>query len=68
MRKIFLILGAVIFIFGLVDLGGSYANFDLWGKIGVQLPEMIWQYSAYIEMAIGAVLFGIGKGTAESED
>jgi len=35
------------------SLGGSFTGFDLWGTLGIQLPEIIWKYSAYIEIAIG---------------
>ena len=47
------IVGILIIVFGLVDLIGSFTGFDLWGTIGIQLPEVIWRYSAYIEIAIG---------------
>ena len=47
------IVGILIILFGLVDLIGSFTGFDLWGTIGIQLPEVIWRYSAYIEIAIG---------------
>lgn len=47
------IVGILILIFGVVDLAGSFAGFDLWGTIGVQLPEILWKYSAYIEIAVG---------------
>ncbi|MBS9777260.1 MAG: hypothetical protein KGV50_00725 [Gammaproteobacteria bacterium] len=67
MKKILLVVGALLFIFGIVDFGGSYADFDLWGEIGIQLPDVIWKYSAYIEMAIGAVLFSLGKDSDEDE-
>lgn len=55
------IIGAVIFIFGLVDFGGNFMDFDLWSKIGIQLPDIVWKYSAYIEMAIGGFLFSMGS-------
>lgn len=54
------IIGGLIFLFGLVDLIGSFADFDLWGSMGVELPEFLWRFSAWIELAIGAVLFKIG--------
>ena len=55
------ILGIILIVFGLVDLIGSYTGFDLWGTIGIQLPELLWQYSSWIEIAIGYVLFTIGS-------
>ncbi len=47
------IVGILIIVFGLVDLIGSFTGFDLWGTIGIELPEVIWRFSAYIEIAIG---------------
>ncbi len=62
------IIGAAIFIFGLVDFGGNFMDFDLWSKIGIQLPDIVWKYSAYIEMAIGGFLFSMGPGDKEEAE
>jgi len=56
------IIGIVLILIGLVDLGGTYTEFDLWGGlIGVQLPEVIWKYSAYIEIGVGYLLVTLGS-------
>lgn len=57
---IFLVLGGVLVAFGIVDLIGSFAGFDLWGSLGITLPEVIWTFSAYAEIAIGGFLFRLG--------
>ncbi len=58
MNIAFKVVGALLIVFGLVDLIGSFTGFDLWGEfIGVQLPEIIWKYSAYLEIALGYFLF-----------
>ena len=62
------IIGAIIFLFGVVDIGGSYMDFDLWGKIGIQLPEILWKYSSYIELALGAFLFSMGSDKDEATE
>lgn len=64
------ILGLLLIAFGVVDLIGSYAEFDLWGGfIGIQLPEMIWQYSSFIEMGLGYFIFNLAKNDdSKSED
>jgi hypothetical protein len=55
-------------LFGVVDLVGSFAGFDLWGTLGIQLPEMIWKYSSYIEIAIGyGVMSFFSSDEEESE-
>ena len=60
------IAGIIIIAIGLIDLIGSYAGFDLWGGfLGLQLPDLLWTYSSYIEIAIGYVLMTMGS---KSED
>jgi hypothetical protein len=61
------IIGALIFIVGIVDIGGNFMDFDLWGTIGVQLPDVIWKYSGYIELILGGFLFNLGSGDKEEE-
>jgi uncharacterized membrane protein YphA (DoxX/SURF4 family) len=54
---------------GFVDFGGSYAGFDLWGDFfGIQLPELLWRFSAYIEMIIGYFLFNMGSKSSDAEE
>ena len=65
------ILGGIILIFGVVDLVGSFAELDVWGEwIGVQLPDLLWTLSAYIEIALGGWLISMGSsgGDASEED
>lgn len=62
------IIGIILIAIGLVDLVGSYAEFDLWGGfVGVELPELLWKYSSYIEMIIGYALYNIGTNSSEEE-
>ena len=61
------IVGILIILFGVVDFIGSYAGFDLWGIIGVPLPDIVWQYSAYIEMLIGYGIMSLGGGGDDEE-
>ncbi len=67
MKITMMVLGGLLIVFGLVDLLGSFANFDLWGIIGIRLPDMVWQYSAYIEMIVGYVIFKFGGSFGEGE-
>jgi len=63
------IAGIILIAFGLVDLIGSFTGFDLWGTIGVSLPEIVWKYSAYIEIAAGYGLMTLGsKGDEETAE
>lgn len=61
------IIGGLLCVFGLVDLIGSFAEFDLWGSIGVSLPKFLWSFSAWIEIALGALLIKLGR-TAKADD
>ncbi len=61
-----MIVGGFLVIFGLADFISSYAGTDLWGEvIGVQLPEIIWKFSAYAEMLIGYLLFKAGMNVSD---
>lgn len=56
------IAGIILIVIGLVDLIGSYAGFDLWGTMGIQLPDVLWKFSSYIEIVAGYMLFKAGSG------
>lgn len=61
-------LGILLMVVGVVDLVGSYADFDLWGGfVGINLPEFLWQFSAYIEIALGYMLMKFSSSEAKSE-
>ena len=60
MKFVLMALGGFLVVFGLVDFVGSFVQFDLWGTLGVRLPEAIWSFSAYIEFILGIFLFRLG--------
>lgn len=65
MKLVLMAIGALLCVFGVADLVGSYAGFDLWGGvIGVQLPEVVWKYSAYIELVAGYFIFKAGMSSS----
>ena len=55
------IIGALLFLFGLVDFLGVFVGFDVWSRMGVELPELLWRFSAWIEMGIGGYLWNLGR-------
>ena len=62
MKSALKIIGVLLFVMGLVDVIGSYMDFDLWGGVfGIELPEVVWRYSAYLELLAGYLLFKAGK-------
>jgi|LWDU01.1.fsa_nt_gi hypothetical protein len=57
------IIGILLIALGLVDLIGSYNDFDLWGGfLGVNLPDFLWQISSYIEIGLGYFIMSLSKG------
>jgi len=62
----FMVPGVLLVVFGAIDLIGSFAGFDLWHTMGVALPEVIWRFSAYIEIAAGLALLKLGRQQMES--
>ncbi|HEB59769.1 MAG TPA: hypothetical protein ENJ01_11135 [Gammaproteobacteria bacterium] len=57
------ILGVLLILFGLTDFIGSYAGLDVWTDwFGIQLPEVIWRFSAWIEIGLGYLLLKAGSG------
>ncbi len=59
---VFKVLGCLLIGFGLVDWIGSYADLDVWMDwFGVQLPELLWSLSPYIEITLGYFLINTGN-------
>lgn len=54
------ILGIIIIIWGVSDLGLSWLGVDLYEQIGVQLSEGIFPFTHWIAMAIGYGVYSIG--------
>lgn len=62
------IAGIILIAIGLIDLLGSYAGFDLWGEfLHIQLPDLLWNYSHFIEIAAGYGLMTLGDSGDEGE-
>jgi hypothetical protein len=60
------IIAIILMAFGGVDLVGSFIDFDVWTKIGWNsMPDILWQYSSYIEIGVGYFLFSIGGKSSE---
>lgn len=62
------IVGIIIIAIGLVDLIGSYTGFDLWGAfVGVELPELLWEYSSFVEIGLGCFIMSLGKSNDDDD-
>jgi len=56
-------IGALLVIFGIVDLVGAFfLEFDVWYELGVELPDTLWSFSAWIEIGLGCFLYKMGGG------
>lgn len=64
---VFKIIGGLVVLWGIADLVIGLQGGDLWGQIGVQLPDIVWRYSHYIAIVIGAAIFGMGSKDAGEE-
>lgn len=65
---LFKILGGLLVVWGAADFLLSLQGTDLWGMVGVTLPDIIWSYSHYIAIGAGALLFSVGSSGAEEQD
>lgn len=52
-------MGILLVALGAVDLMGSYIGFDIWGTMGIVLPEFVWKYSSNIEVALALLLINV---------
>ena len=59
--------GSVIIVLGIVDIIGNNMGFDIWSSMGIKLPAKAIQYSAYIELIIGGLLFKVGNALKRTE-
>lgn len=59
------IAGILLIIWGVADFGLSWMGIDLYGEIGIQLPAIIYPFTAYIAGAIGYGIFAAGSDGVE---
>ncbi len=67
---IFKIIGGALIAWAILDFGLSYMGTDVWlDWLGVQLPELIYRFSAIIEGVIGFFLWNLGSsGSGDGEE
>ncbi len=69
MRVTLLVVGALLFLFGIGDfIGANFMKFDIWRELGIRLPDAIWKVSAFIEMGLGGFLFNLGRDDSEDSE
>ncbi|TCI01152.1 hypothetical protein EZV61_19135 [Corallincola luteus] len=61
------IVGIILILIGLLDVIGSHVGFDLWGGFfGIELPDLLWQFSGYIELGAGYLLMKMGSSSDDA--
>ncbi|MDJ0612261.1 MAG: hypothetical protein QNJ29_01190 [Rhizobiaceae bacterium] len=68
---IFKIIGGLLVVWGVLDLGLSWMGTDVWMDwLGVDLwsiSELLWTYIAWAEILIGSVIWSMGGSEDEAE-
>ena len=63
------IAGIIFILIGIIDIGGSFIEFDLWGDFfGIDLPYVIWYLTGYAELGIGYFLYSLSENNSETEE
>lgn len=59
------IIGGAVVLWGIADLIMGLQGKDLWATVGITLPALVWQYSHYIAIVLGGIIFSMGGAGAE---
>ena len=62
------IIGGIIIAWGVLDFGLSWMGTNLYSEIGIQLPDVIYSYTALIAIGLGSVINFIGKERTTEKD
>mgnify|MGYP004133774781 CR=1 FL=1 len=61
------IVGILLVIWGLADLGLSWAGTDLYYAIGIELSDAIYPFTHWIAMGIGSGIYALA-GSKETDE
>ena len=59
------IVGVILILWGIADFGLSWVGTDLYWEIGINLPDWLYRWTAWIALGIGFAIFSIGKEEEE---
>ena len=55
------IVGGLLVLWGIADVGGSYMGIDVWRDwLGIELSGLAYRFSGYAELISGALLWSVG--------
>ncbi len=60
------IIGGAIVLWGIADLIIGLQGGDLWAQVGITLPDIVWQYSHYVAIVLGGIIFSMGGNKDEA--
>ena len=59
------IIGTVLIIWGVADMGLSWLGTDLYWEIGIELSSVIYPFTHWIAMGVGFAIYSIGSANEE---
>ena len=63
------IAGIILILIGIIDVGGSWIGFDLWGSLGIlDYTHWLWYWTGYIALGIGFFLYNAAGESDESSE
>ncbi len=62
------IIGGILILWGIADFGLSWIGIDLYWEIGINVPDWLYQWTAWIVMGIGYAIFSIGEPSKEEQE
>ncbi|MFG5381714.1 MULTISPECIES: hypothetical protein [unclassified Yoonia] len=64
---LFKILGGILVLWGIADLVMGMQGMDLWARVGITLPAIVWSFSHWIAIIAGGIVFSMGSADEEQE-
>ena len=62
------IIGIILILWGIADFGLSWMETDLYNEIGINLPDWLYPFTAYIAMGVGYGIYALGSKTSTDEE
>ena len=60
------IIGIILILWGIADIGVSWMETELYGEIGIILPDWLTPYTPYVAILGGAGIYKAGKKQEKS--
>lgn len=60
-----IIVGWLLILWGILDFALYFMDMDIYYELGINLPDIIWQFSAWISIGLGAYI--VSSNTPEDD-